>query len=132
MPEFSQTSLSRLKTCHEKLQILFMHVISHYDCTIVQGHRDEATQNKYYEEGKSKLKWPNSNHNSFPSKAVDAAPYIAGKGIVWDKEQCYHFAGFVQGCAAMMGIRIRWGGDWDMDKDIHDQSFDDLVHFELL
>jgi len=64
--------------------------------------------------------------------AVDVAPYIKGKGIVWDKEQGYHFAGFVLGIASILNIKIRCGADWDSDKDIHDQTFDDLCHFELL
>ena len=29
-------------------------------------------------------------------------------------------------------VRIRWGGDWDGDNDLDDQTFDDLVHFELV
>jgi peptidoglycan L-alanyl-D-glutamate endopeptidase CwlK len=27
---------------------------------------------------------------------------------------------------------VRFGGDWDGDKDITDQKFNDLVHFELI
>ena len=42
----------------------------------------------------------------------------------------YYFGGFVLGTAAQMGIDIRWGGDWDGDRDIHEQNFDDLVHYE--
>jgi hypothetical protein len=42
------------------------------------------------------------------------------------------FAGFVIGTAALMGISIRWGGDWDRDTYTKDNSFDDLVHFELI
>jgi len=30
-----------------------------------------------------------------------------------------------------MGLKIRWGGDWDMDTQTKDNKFDDLVHFEL-
>jgi hypothetical protein len=30
-----------------------------------------------------------------------------------------------------MGIKIRWGGDWDMDTETKDNNFDDLVHFEI-
>ena len=42
----------------------------------------------------------------------------------------YYFGGFVLGTAQEMGLDIRWGGDWDGDRSISDQSFDDLVHFE--
>ena len=41
------------------------------------------------------------------------------------------FAGYVQGVAEQLGIKIRWGGDWDSDFDFKDQTFNDLVHFEL-
>jgi hypothetical protein len=44
----------------------------------------------------------------------------------------YYMAGRVQTLAESMGITIRWGGDWDSDKDFFDQTFDDLVHFELV
>ena len=43
----------------------------------------------------------------------------------------YAFGGFVKGVASQKGIKIRWGGDWDSDNDLHDQNFIDLPHFEL-
>ena len=85
-----------------------------------------------YEQRLSKLKWPDSKHNSFPSCAVDVAPYRAGRGVVWDLDTCRAFGGFVIGLATAMNMRIRWGGDWDMDGDLADQTFNDLVHFELV
>ena len=132
MAKFGRTSRKRLNTCDNRLQELFDVVVKTYDCTIVEGHRGMIKQNFYYYTKKSKLKFPNGKHNTKPSLAVDAAPYIKGKGIVWDKAQCYHFAGFVLGVATAMGINIRCGADWDGDKDVNDQKFKDLVHFELL
>lgn len=41
----------------------------------MEGHRDEDRQNKLFEEGKTKVKWPDSKHNTSPSKASDSAPY---------------------------------------------------------
>jgi len=35
------------------------------------------------------------------------------------------------GVASQMGIKIRWGGDWDSDGSVCDNKFNDLVHFEL-
>jgi len=131
MPKFSEQSLSKLETCDYRLIQLFKEVIKRYDCAIVCGHRGEQDQNDAYDKGHSKLKFPKSKHNKFPSRAIDAAPYIPGKGIVWKANQCYTFAGFVMGMAASMGIPIRWGGDWDMDTDVNDQNFNDLVHFEI-
>ena len=52
--------------------------------------------------------------------------------------------GCVLGVAAMMGVNIRWGGDWSspsLDKNVMmgkevrttaDNGFDDLLHFELV
>ena len=132
MASFGNTSQARLDTCHPILQQLFNIVVQHYDCTIVQGYRGKAEQDQYYAEGKSKLKFPDSKHNKYPSKAIDVAPYVKGKGVVWDREQCTHFGGFVSGIATMMGIKLRWGGNWNSSNDLQQNSFDDLPHFELL
>jgi len=131
MPAFSEKSKRRLNTCHKDLQTLFTEVVKTYDCTVIEGHRDEATQDRYFQQGQSKLQWPNSKHNSSPSVAADVAPYVGGK-ISFDDRQCAAFGGYVKGVAQQMGITIRWGGDWDGDNDINDQSFNDLVHFELV
>lgn len=128
MPRFSRTSLARLRTAHPKLQQLFERVVMDYDCTILEGHRSKEAQNRAYDEGRSKLRWPEGKHNALPSRAVDVAPYP----VEWrNLKRFYDFAGFVRGVAAMMGIRVRWGGDWDRDYDLDDQRFNDLVHFEI-
>lgn len=130
----------QLTTCDHRLQNLMLRVVQTYDCSIIQGHRPEAEQLERYNSGASKVKF--GNHCYSPSKAVDAGPWLPGRGIPWpqvgsetyikDLAQFYHFAGYVQAVAAEMGINIRWGGDWDRDHDLADQSFDDLVHFELV
>ena len=128
MAKFGNTSKRRLATCDEDLQELFQEVVKFFDCSILEGHRGEETQNKYFDEGKSQVKWPNGKHNSSPSTALDAAPYP----IDWDDtDRFYYFAGFVKGVAFKMGIPIRWGGDWDDDTDVKETKFKDLVHFEL-
>lgn len=128
MPKFSATSKLKLNTCSPLLRTLFNTVIETYDCQILEGHRGQAAQDKAFAEGKSKLKWPQGKHNSLPSKAVDVAPYP----VDWkDSKRFYHFAGYVQGVAKELGIKVRWGGDWDSDLDFSDNTFDDLVHFEV-
>ena len=128
MPQFSKLSERRLAECHPSLQLLFNAVIKHYDCVILCGHRGEREQNEAFADGKSQLKWPDSKHNKKPSLAVDVVPYP----VDWnDRHKLYHFAGFVIGAAWALGIKLRWGGDWDGDRDLSDQSFNDLVHFEL-
>lgn len=135
MPRFSNISRQRLATCHNDLQMLFNEVIRYFDCTIVCGQRDEKAQTIAYENGFSKLEYPESKHNKTPSLAVDAVPYP----IDWkDVQRMRHFAGWVLGIAALlydmevMEHRVRWGGDWNMNTEVKDQRFDDLPHFELI
>mgnify|MGYP003115744781 CR=1 FL=1 len=128
MPRFSKRSKNRLSTCDKRLQNIFNEVIKHVDCSILEGHRGEKRQNKFYNEGKSKVKFPDGRHNRNPSKAVDVTPYP----VDWkDRERQTLFAGFVLGIARGMGIHLRWGGDWDQDFHVMDNRFDDFPHFEV-
>jgi len=130
MPKFGKVSLQRLDTCDARLQHLFNVVVEKFDCAIICGHRNKEEQNAAFKAGNSKLQWPKGNHNTLPSKAVDAAPFI-NNDISYDASQCYYFAGYVMRVAEELGINIRWGGDFNMNGDLNDQSFRDLVHFEL-
>jgi peptidoglycan L-alanyl-D-glutamate endopeptidase CwlK len=107
-----------------------MSVVEDFDCTIIEGARSEEDQNRYFNTGKSKVRWPNGKHCKRPSQAVDVAPFKGGK-ISWVGQDCVEFGEFVVSRAKDLGIAIRWGGDWDGDGDRSDQTFDDLVHFEL-
>jgi peptidoglycan L-alanyl-D-glutamate endopeptidase CwlK len=130
MPAFSAASLEKLATCDQRLQDLFTRVIEYWDSTILVGHRGKEAQDLAVATGRSKDPWPTSHHNTQPSEAVDAAPYP----IDWDDlERFYYFAGFVKGTAALMGIRIRWGGDWASKNEPNPRGvLADLVHFELV
>jgi len=128
MPKFGRKSRERLSTCNDALQKVFNEVIKHVDCSILEGHRSKDRQNKLYEEGKTKVKYPDGRHNRQPSSAVDVTPYP----VDWkDRERQTLFAGFVIGVASQMGIKLRWGGDWDQDFQVVDNRFDDFPHFEL-
>lgn len=128
MPAFGKSSLDKLATCDPRLQKVFNEVIKHFDCTVIEGHRGEEAQNKAFAEGKSKLKYPQGKHNKTPSLAADVLPYP----IDWnDTNRMRYFAGFVVGIAATMGIKLRWGGDWNQNTELKDNSFNDLPHFEL-
>lgn len=133
--KWGNTSKERLSSVHPDLQDVFNVVIQYVDCTILSGHRGEQEQNLafYSEPQRSKVKWPNSNHNKKPSLAIDAMPWLPGIGIDWeDWERITSFARFVQGVGAGMGIKIRWGADWNSDLRTSDERFLDGPHFELI
>lgn len=101
------------------------------DISLTCGHRGQREQNIAFEEGNSKVRWPDGKHNQLPSIAVDLQPYpyphqntklCAGLGYI---------AGRIIQMAAKDGITIRWGGDWDRDGDLTDQNFDDYFHLEI-
>lgn len=134
MYKFGKRSTKALGTCHPDLQLIFRQVIKSFDCSVLEGYRDSKTQNKYFKEGKTKLKYPKSEHNTYPSMAVDVVPYP----IDWeDKDRNIHFAGLVKGIAIIMlhkdmiTHKVRWGGDWDNDTQLKDNKFQDYPHFEL-
>ncbi len=121
MPSFGKKSLDLLATCHPDLQAVLNESIKITDFTVLCGHRDEKEQNEAFAKGFSKVKYPNSKHNSTPSEAVDCAPYP----ISWDKKDEYRFhymAGVILTVAKMLHKQIEWGGDWT--------KFKDLPHFE--
>ena len=129
MPRFGKRSKDRLATCEKDLQLLFNEVIKYVDCSILEGHRSKNRQNKLFDEGKTKVKYPRGRHNASPSRAVDCVPYP----IDWEDIERFHlFAGFVLGIANQMGIDIRWGGDWNRNFEVDDNMFDDFPHFELI
>lgn len=150
MAVYGNSSKRRLATVTDRLQEVFNDVIQVVDNSVLVGHRSEADQNAAYAKGASTLKWPESKHNSQPSRAVDAAPYPIDWAPLpsqeelkhWDRSDLlkwakqysrfHYLAGVVLGVGFAKGVRIRWGGDWDQDDDFSDQKFDDLVHFEEL
>lgn len=132
--KFGSTSLARLESCDPKLQVIMRAAIAQglIDMTVTEGHRDQETQDRYFREGKSRVQFPNGKHNSRPSRAVDIAPYINGK-LSYDQRHCCYMAGLIMGIARSLGVKLRWGGNWDQDGEIvTDQAFQDLVHFELV
>lgn len=132
MPKFGTLSTAKLNTLHPDLQKVLNKVIPWFNFTILEGHRNKARQNKAFDEGRSKVKWPEGKHNRTPSEAVDIAPWP----VSWDDNtknlaRFYLLAGAMRQAAQELGIKLRWGGDWDSDLDLTDQRFDDLPHFEI-
>lgn len=119
-------SKKMLATCHQTLQKILEKVDERWPCVIIEGERSKETQEKYVAIGVSKTL--ESKHLTRPSQAVDVAPLP----LNWkDTNRFYYFAGYVLGVANSMGVALRHGGDWNGNRQINDQTFNDLVHFEL-
>ena len=124
MPHFGKKSKERLKGVDNKLIKVLNELIKIMDVTIIEGVRSSERQEKLLKQGATKVKY--SKH--MEGKAVDLAPYP----IDWDDlERFYYMGGMIRGISKELGINVRWGGDWDSDGNIRDQSFNDLVHVEI-
>lgn len=135
MPKFGAESIKQLSTCHPDLQIIMEETIKYIDFSVLEGHRGQAAQEAAFAAGNTKLHWPNGKHNQSPSMAVDIAPYP----LDWnDTQRFVYFAGYIMAIAKMLLVQgkinhtVRWGGDWDSDTQLKDESFRDLGHFELV
>ena len=129
MPRFGKRSMERLEGVHPLLVDWCLELVTIMDCTVVSGVRDMTTQREYVSLGVSKTM--NSMHLLQPDgygHAVDLAPYP----IRWERTRSFDLlAGVGLGLAHKMGIVIRWGGDFNQNMDVYDESFLDLGHFEI-
>ena len=123
MYKWGKTSKDRLATCDKRLQDManMMLARSAFDLSIACGHRTEEEQNEAFEKGKSRAKFGQSKHNTFPSKAIDIWPCP----VNWDEKdrRWQEMALNAMWCAGKLGFEIVWGGSFN--------SFKDLPHFEV-
>lgn len=124
MPKFGKKSQERLRGVNSELVNVLFELVKIMDVTIIEGVRSQERQDRLVAEGKSKTKF--SKH--ITGRAVD----LAGYPIDWeDRDRFHYMGGMLRGIAHQMGVKVRWGGDWDGDGETRDNNFDDLVHIEL-
>ena len=126
MPKFGRKSRERLRGVDAKLVNVLNEVCKYFDIMVIEGLRSQERQDELVAQGKSKTKF--GKH--VQGRAVDIAPYP----LDWNARDDFHYLGV----ASRMGVKVRWGGDWNASslfkgqRTTKDNNFDDLVHFELL
>jgi len=137
---YGSASRQRLATCDPRIKLIMRKALALglVDISIIEGVRVKEEQNRFYymRPQKSKVKWPYSKHNIINPKdkslAFDAGPFINGK-VSYNFNHCCYLAGIIIALSASLGIKLRWGGNWDMDGEpITDQDFQDLIHYEIV
>lgn len=154
---FGRASRSRLDTVDAKLvkvceRALELANLAGRDFSIIEGWRSLETQMKLFKDNKSKLK--EGKHNLNPSQAIDFVPWHSKyKSLTGHDDQIakiaddnkiavyaarykvmaefFIIAGFFFVASEELNIPIRWGGDWNMNNDCFDNTFDDVGHIEL-
>lgn len=141
MPKFGPKSKAVRDTLHPELQAVVDEAIKHVDFSLIQGRRSNEEQAELYAIGRTvdvdkptvtNTKPGDSTHNADPSDAFD---FIPCPFTGWQDDAAFaHLAGIFRGIGILMGIEIRWGGDWDRDGTLvmrdPDESFKDLPHVE--
>ena len=121
-------------------------MVSAVEFQLVDGARTIDEQRKLFKAGKSKIN-PDGldpkdlvaqakhvvNKVEPKARAVDIIIRVKDKPQhTYDRQHLCYVAGVVQSEGTRRGIAIRWGGNWDRDGEIiTDQTFQDLVHFEV-
>lgn len=141
--KWGQRSLDNLGEVHPRLRAVADRALqlSAIDFVITDGLRGKVDQDKAVAEKRSKTPFPKSNHNktSDPSwigdrfKTSDALDFMpvplgySAKSTVWkDIASAFMQAG------QELGVKVRWGGDWNMDGDKTLNDSWDMPHVELL
>lgn len=128
MYKFGKKSKQRLKGVDTRLVNVLNELIKIMDVTIIEGVRSKEKQQEYFKDGKSKIDGVTKKGMHQLGKAVDLAPYP----VDWkNTKRFYYMGGMLRGISKQLNIKVRWGGDWDSDGKIKDQTFNDLVHIEI-
>lgn len=134
-----QQSRARLKGVHPDLVKVVELAIKKAatDFLVLEGVRTPARQKELYAQGRTKpgqvVTWTlTSNHFTKADgfgHAVDLAPYP----VDWnDLKKFDAIAKAMFAAAAELGIKIRWGADWDQDGKPRERGESDSPHFELV
>lgn len=115
-----------LRDCHTTIVKAFMQINDTFpECHISDGYRDKKRQDKYFREGKSKLKFPKSKHNFMDesgmpmSKAMDLFR-LGSDGKAYFEPKYYKN---IYDFSVDHDLGITWGGLW--------KTFKDYPHFEM-
>jgi peptidoglycan L-alanyl-D-glutamate endopeptidase CwlK len=144
---YGTASLNHLAGVTPRLRRVFLSAINLCDITIIDGIRTRAEQERNLANGASTTL--RSKHLPQPpdnlSRAVDATLHP----VAWaalergfdavkraDPElrilEHVWMMGALAGIAHEQGVKVRQGTDWNRNAQMEDQTFNDLVHTEIL
>lgn len=156
---WGKSSKDKIALLDNRLQAVLNHyiTIARHDSTIVEGRRSDeqcyinfgkgrtagqclagGCPAKYAQPGLAKVTWLSkalsSNHRG--GKAVDLYPYpvslvLGNKESVW-MPLFKDIAEDMKKAADAVGVKIRWGADWDSDGIAHERGETDNPHFEVV
>lgn len=132
MYKFSERSLNNLNECDDRLILIANNAIKRIDFTVIDGARTEAEAKENCEKGTS---WTNKSKHCYKPKSY-AFDFIPCPFNGWDDLKGFEkVAKILLEEAEKLGIKVRWGGDWNRNGKYCDElergSYDG-GHFELM
>ena len=129
MYKYSDRSKKNLESCDIRIQLISYELIRRFDNSIICGFRGQEKQDEAFQYGFSKVQFPDSDHNVYPSKAWDVIPYPTK---FRKKLPFYFMAGCIFAIAFSLKIKIKWGGDFNQDMNFYNDDWLDLAHFAVI
>lgn len=130
------TSMLRLKEVKPILRKVVERAIqiSTVDFLVSEGKRTLKRQTELYAQGRTspgkKVTWTmNSKH--LTGDAVDLVPFVDGKADWNDLKKFDEVYKAMMAAAEELGVKLRYGGDWDGDGILREKGETDSPHFEL-
>lgn len=111
---FSSASLQRFSGVDDRLvQVVRLALRkSKQDFAVLEGLRSKERQAELVRKGASQTM--NSRH--LTGHAIDLVPIVDGK-VSWDWQYYYPIAEAMREAAKELGVRVRWGGSWEVLND---------------
>ena len=133
--KLSERSLHRMDGVNQSLINLALLAIHRtpidFGIAWMGGLRTAEEQNQLFKDGYSeKDGYEKFSKHQF-GEAIDLNVFVGSK-VIDNKEMLCVVAGVMFSCASELNLKIRWGGDWNMNGDLRDNKFNDLFHFELV
>lgn len=123
----NKASLKKLKTCHPNIQKLAIAVDKEFPIQCICGKRDQKEQDLAFKNKMSRLKYPNSKHNTEPlSLAGDFVPDpdLNPATLDWGDIKSFELMCLMfEQKADELEIKIRLGRDF---------KFKDFPHIEMV
>ena len=132
--------IERLDGIDQRLRAVVIEAVSHlsFDVQVIEGLRTLARQKEYYAIGRPGGPPGPTVTDTLASKhlvgrAVDLAPLQADGSLNWKDSASFDklAAAMFEACK-VVGVRIRWGADWDQDGKPRERGESDSPHFELV
>lgn len=107
-----------------------------FDVQLTEGVRTAARQKELYAQGRTtpgpKVTWTkNSKH--ITGDAVDIVPLQPDASINWKDDKSFsQLASAMIAASRQLNIKVKNGGDWDMDEVYGEKGETDKPHWELV